>query len=262
MTAPENTPENTVLSAQSLVVNVGGDTEILHGMDLDLHSGEVLGLIGPNGAGKSTLLGALAGDLAPARGNVLLAGRSYLEYSAREAAHERAVMLQDSRVSFSHLVRDVVSMGRSAWPSDPERDNRIIDDCLRQVGMEHMQDRDITTLSGGERARVAFARVMAQRSGCMMLDEPTAAMDIGHQERTMLSVRALAEGGTGIIVVLHDLNLAAHYCDRLALLSEGRIAAVGDPSKVCTAEQLSAVYGWPVSVSRVDGQMWIRPAPQ
>lgn len=171
-------------------------------------------------------------------------------------------MLQDSHVSFSHLVRDVVGMGRSAWPSDPARDERIVDDCLEQVGMMPKQDRDVTTLSGGERARVAFARVMAQQAGCVMLDEPTAAMDIGHQERTMSTVRGIAAAGTGVLVVLHDLNLAAQYCDRLALLSDGRVEALGSPADVCTSERLSAVYGWPVSVSAVEGQLWIRPTPQ
>ncbi|MGO1949220.1 MAG: heme ABC transporter ATP-binding protein [Mycobacteriaceae bacterium] len=258
------TPHDPLLHAGDIVVTVGPGrhpTEILHGVDLTLHPGEVLGLIGPNGAGKSTLLAALSGDATPSGGSVLLAGRNYGDYGPREAAQHRAVMLQDPRVSFAHLVRDVVEMGRSAWPRDPARDARIVDDCLHEVGMGDMQDRDITTLSGGERARVAFARVMAQQAGCVMLDEPTAAMDIAHQERTMHSVRRLASRGAGVIVVLHDLNLAARYCDRLALLSEGGIVATGTPDEVCTADRLSGVYDWPVSVSRVDGHLWIRPTP-
>lgn len=255
-----------VLSARGVVVDTGGRsaTEILHGVDLDVHAGEVLGLIGPNGAGKSTLLGALAGDTTPTAGSVLLQGRPYRDYSTRQAARIRAVMLQDSRVSFSHLVRDVVEMGRSAWGADGD-DAGLVDDCLRTVGMLEMQDRDVTTLSGGERARVAFARVMVQQAECVLLDEPTAAMDIGHQERTMRTVRRLAGStgvqGAGVIVVLHDLNLAAQYCDRLALLSDGRVDAVGAPGEVCTAQRLTEVYDWPVRVSRVEGQLWIRPAP-
>lgn len=267
--------DRVVLSARRVVVTVGGSrngrhgTEILHGVDLDLHEGEVLGLIGPNGAGKSTLLGALSGDTEPVSGEVLLAGRPYREYGVREAARTRSVMLQDSRVSFSHLVRDVVEMGRSAWVGSrgaTERDDRVadralVDACLDDVGMLEMQDRDVTTLSGGERARVAFARVMAQQARCTLLDEPTAAMDIGHQERTMRSVRRVAAGGVAVIVVLHDLNLAAQYCDRLALLGDGRIEAVGSPAEVCTAERLSRVYEWPVSVDEMHGELWIRPTP-
>jgi iron complex transport system ATP-binding protein len=137
----------------------------------------------------------------------------------------------------------------------------VVDACLADVGMLEMQDRDVTTLSGGERARVAFARVMAQQARCTLLDEPTAAMDIGHQERTMRSVRRVAAGGVGVIVVLHDLNLAAQYCDRLALLGDGRIEAVGSPAEVCTAERLSRVYEWPVSVDEMHGELWIRPTP-
>ncbi|WP_010122337.1 heme ABC transporter ATP-binding protein [Corynebacterium nuruki] len=256
----------TLLEASGAVVGLGG-REILHGVDLAVHAGEVVGLIGPNGAGKSTLLSVLSGDTAPSAGRVDLLGEPYTGYSAREAARARAVMLQDPTVAFAHLVRDVVQMGRAAWPRDPQADRLIVDGCLEAVGMTELQDREITTLSGGERARVAFARVMAQGARCLLLDEPTAAMDIGHQERTMVTARTLAHEtaadgtGRGVLVVLHDLNLAARYCDRLALLSAGRVVAVGTPREVCTAERLSTVYEWPVSVSDVDGQLWIRPTP-
>ncbi|AGP30520.1 heme ABC transporter ATP-binding protein [Corynebacterium terpenotabidum] len=254
------TTAEKLLVAEGLSVSLGG-REILHGLDLTLHAGEVVGLIGPNGAGKSTLLAVLAGDTHPSAGRVQLLGRGYRDYSAREAARARAVMLQDPTVSFAHLVRDVVEMGRAAWSSDQEISRDIVDTCLAEVGMDHMQHREITTLSGGERARVALARVMAQRARCVMLDEPTAAMDIGHQERTMHSARRIAAGGDGVIVVLHDLNLAARYCDRLALLDGGHLAAVGTPAEVCTTERLSEVYRWPVSVSRAQGELWIRPTP-
>ena len=244
------TPGSTVLEAKSVVVTAGRKT-LVDGVDLHVRAGEVLGLIGPNGAGKSTLLSALAGDKPPHSGSVELFGRPYSEYSPREAARLRAVMLQDPTVSFAHLVRDVVEMGRAAWRlRDPATDAEIIDRCLAEVDMTGMADREITTLSGGERARVALARVLAQTAGCVMLDEPTAAMDIGHSERTMHTVRRVASEGAGVVVVLHDLGTAARYCDRLALLHAGRIFAVGTPEEVCTESTLSHVYGWPISVTR------------
>ncbi|ANI91234.1 heme ABC transporter ATP-binding protein [Dietzia timorensis] len=242
------TPGTTVLEARSVVVTAGKKT-LVDGVDLQVRAGEVLGLIGPNGAGKSTLLSALAGDRPPHSGSVELFGRPYSDYSPRQAARLRAVMLQDPTVSFAHLVRDVVEMGRAAWPGDPDRDAQIIDRCLAEVDMTGMADREITTLSGGERARVALARVLAQTADCVMLDEPTAAMDIGHSERTMHTVRRVAGEGAGVVVVLHDLGTAAKYCDRLALLHAGRIFDVGTPEEVCTEDTLSHVYGWPISVT-------------
>lgn len=257
----------SVIDAVDVAVAVGG-REILRGVSVSVAPGEVLGLIGPNGAGKSTLLSVLAGDLSPTRGRALLMGREYAAYSAREAARLRAVMLQNPAVSFAPLVRDVVEMGRSAHRRDREVDADVVDACLRQVDLLALQDREVTTLSGGERARVALARVMAQQASVVLLDEPTAAMDVGHQERTMRTVRGLAAGGVGVIIVLHDLNTAARYCDRLALLGDGGLAGVGSPDEICTEELLSAVYDWPVAVSRhdeadVEGtvvpQLWIRP---
>ena len=239
-----------MLEAKSVVVRAGKKT-LVDGVDLEVRAGEVLGLIGPNGAGKSTLLSAMAGDRPPASGGIELFGKPYSAFTPRKAARLRAVMLQDPTVSFAHLVRDVVAMGRAAWRlRDPAKDGEIIDRCLAEVDMAGMAEREITTLSGGERARVALARVLAQTAQCVMLDEPTAAMDIGHSERTMHTVRRVAADGAGVVVVLHDLGTAAKYCDRLALLHEGRIFAVGTPEEVCTEGTLSHVYGWPISVSR------------
>ncbi|WP_333617800.1 heme ABC transporter ATP-binding protein, partial [Dietzia sp.] len=232
---------DVILSAESVSVTAGR-AELLADVDAEVRVGEVLGLIGPNGAGKSTLLAALAGDVRPAHGEVRLFGERYSAYSAREAARLRAVMLQDPTVSFAHLVRDVVEMGRAAWPGDPAGDDALVDRCLAEVDMAGMDEREITTLSGGERARVAFARVLAQSARCLLLDEPTAAMDIGHAERTMGSVRRVAAEGVGVAVVLHDLGAAARYCDRLALLDSGRIRAIGAPAEVLSEELLSEVY--------------------
>ena len=244
--------EGPVLCARGVGVSIGS-AELLREVDLEVHPGEVVGLIGPNGAGKSTLLAAMSGDLRPARGTVELLGKPYREYSARAAARVRAVMLQDSAVSFAHLVRDVVAMGRSAWAADPDGDDALIDRCLTEVDVAHLEEREVTTLSGGERARVALARVLAQTARCVLLDEPTAALDIAHAERTMRTVRRIAAEGAGVLVVLHDLGTAARYCDRLALLARGEVVAVGTPGEVCTSEILSRVYGWPIAVSEHRG---------
>ncbi|KQB83125.1 heme ABC transporter ATP-binding protein [Corynebacterium oculi] len=251
---------NPVIEARGIGVRVRG-RELLRGVSLGAYPGEVLGLIGPNGAGKSTLLAALAGDRAPSSGEVMLAGRPYGEYRSREAARLRAVMTQDTSVSFAHLVRDVVALGRTPWPREPQRDREIIDYALGVLNLHELQERDITTLSGGERARVALARVIAQQARCVLLDEPTAAMDVGYQEHTLHLARHLVAAGVAVIVVLHDLGAASRFCDRLALLCDGRLVEVGTPEEVCTAERLSEVYQWPVAVDKVPGVgMWIRPA--
>ncbi|MBC3185657.1 heme ABC transporter ATP-binding protein [Corynebacterium sp. zg-331] len=249
------------LEARDVSVRVRG-RELLTGVSLGVRPGEVLGLIGPNGAGKSTLLAALAGDCSPDGGEVLLAGKPYASYSPREAARLRAVMTQDTTVSFAHLVRDVVALGRTSWPRDPRRDGEIIDYALDVVRLHDVQEREVTTLSGGERARVALARVIAQQARCLLLDEPTAAMDVGYQEHTLHLARHLAATGVAVIVVLHDLGAASRFCDRVALLRGGRLMAVGAPGQVCTAERLSEVYQWPVAVDAAAGAgLWIRPAP-
>ena len=254
--------KEAIVRGRDLHVTLGGkDTqrEILAGVDIDLHAGEVVGLIGPNGAGKSTLLGLLSGDMEPTAGTVEIAGSTYADLGDKVAARIRSVMMQDSRVSFSYTVRDVVTMGRTPWGRDVARDEPIIAGALREVGIEHLADRDVTTLSGGERARAALARVIAQDAQCVMLDEPIAAMDIGHSERTMLTVRRLAAQDRAVLVVIHDLATAARHCDRLVLLAGGGVHASGAPEEVCTAKNLSDVYGWPVDVSFHEGIPWIRP---
>lgn len=232
---------------------------ILHDVTMEARSGEVTGLIGPNGAGKSTLLAALSGDIAVASGRVEVAGNNVATSSAQELARTRAVMLQDVGVAFSFLVRDIVEMGRHPWGTNPE-DAAIVDAALATTGMTHLQDREVLTLSGGERARAAFARVLAQQTPVVFLDEPTAAMDVRFQEQTMGIVRGLAAQGVAVIVVLHDLQLAARYCDRVVCLKSGEVAATGSVEEVYADEVLSGVYDWPISVSRMDGRVFVSPA--
>ena len=235
-------PAEALLSATGITV-VMGEKTLLNDVSVVARRGEVLGLIGPNGAGKSTLLSVLSGDLIPFSGSVSICGYDPAQASALELAKSRSVMLQDVSVSFAFLVRDVVSMGRRPWARTDKsaRDDAIIDAALAATEVNHLSDRDIMTLSGGERARVALSRVLAQQT-------PTAALDIGHQEQALGLVRALAKKGAAVIVVLHDLNAAAAYCDRIVCLADGTVAAQGTVAEVYTEETLSAVYGWDIQV--------------
>lgn len=243
-----------MIEARDVVVRVGGAT-LLRDVTFTALPGTVTGIIGPNGAGKSTLLAALAGDLPLAAGSVTIGGLAPNSSSARSLAQVRAVMLQDVNVAFSFLVRDVVSMGRRPW-AGMERsadDAERVEAALELTGTAKLADRDIMTLSGGERARVALARVLAQETPVTLFDEPTAAMDIGYQERTLGIIRGLAAAGGTAVVVLHDLNAAAAYCDRFYCLRDGAVAACGGVDQVFQSSVLSEVYDWPIRVSRDGG---------
>lgn len=225
---------------------------ILAGVDIEANHGELVGLVGPNGAGKSTLLGVLAGDITPSSGEVFIDGRSLLGIASKELARKRSVVTQSFQISFPFTVREVVAMGRNPWPSSAVEDAHSIDAALAECGIDHLQHQPLPTLSGGERARVAFARALAQDTPTLLLDEPTAALDIGHQEALLSSARSRTEAGSTIICVLHDLNLAAAYCDRVALMEEGSISHCGTPGSVFTDEILSRAYGHPISVVEQD----------
>lgn len=256
MTAP-------FLTATSVSYRVG-DRQILHDVSLDVAPGEVLALIGPNGAGKSTLLSLLAGDAAPSSGQVTLGGRPLADYRPVELARTRAMLLQQTSVAFSYTVRQVVQMGRAPWrgTAQAEQDHEIVAAALADTDTAHLADRDVRTLSGGEAGRAHLARVFAQRTPLLLLDEPTAALDILHQEQTLTRARAYARQGAAVVVVLHDLDVAASYSDRLVLLAQGQVVAQGRPQQVCTAERLSAVYGHPIEVLThpVTGRLLVLPA--
>lgn len=249
-----------MLAAQGVHVDING-REILHGVDVELRHGEVTAVIGPNGAGKSTLFSVLSGDLEPRRGSVTLNGHPVAQWKARDAARERAVMVQDSAVSFPFTVREVVQMGRNAWQrtEQADRDEEVVDGAIAAVEIEHLEDRPITVVSGGERQRTALARVLAQEGRAVLLDEPVSAMDIAHQERTLTLCRELASRGHAIAVVLHDLDSAAVYGDRVVLLDHGRVVADGTPEVVCTAELLSEVYATPIEVFDLHGVRRVMP---
>lgn len=227
-----------------------GGALILDEVSLEVRAGEVLALVGPNGAGKSTLFAALAGDIEPEAGRIVLDGQPLARWSGPEAAMRRAVLLQQVTLSFPFTVREVVEMGRTPWHGTHREDDdeHAVADALRQADVEQFAARRFGSLSGGEKARVALARVLAQRAGLLLLDEPTAALDLRHQELVLAVARQRAAAGAGIAVVLHDLNLAAAHAGRVAVLSRGRVVACGAPAEVLTEPVLNEVYQHPVDV--------------
>lgn len=239
-----------VVASTNQVTLIRAGKKLLDQVSLDLHAGEVLALLGPNGAGKSTLLGVLAGDNEVDDGDVFFRGRRMSEWSLHELARRRSVLLQDNPVLFPFTVHQIVEMGRAPWRRTPfeAEDNEAITEAVQAADVAHLGNRRVPSLSGGERARVGFARVVAGRTGVLMLDEPTAALDLGHQETLLELTRQRAAAGDAVLIVLHDLNLAAAYADRIALLRNGKIVACDTPEKVLTAETVSEVYGTPVEV--------------
>lgn len=227
-----------------------GDTAIVDRVSVDVAYGELLALVGPNGAGKSTLLGLMTGDRSPRSGSVTLDGTALEHLSAKELARRRAVLAQENHVSFPFHVREVVAMGRSPWRgTDREHDDElIIDRSMDLTDVTHLKDRTFTSLSGGEKSRVSLARVLAQDTSVVLLDEPTAALDLRHQEEVMTVARDLAHAGKAVVVVLHDLSLAAAYADTIAVLHRGQVAALGDPAEVIVPALVQEVYGIRVRV--------------
>ncbi|MET9132895.1 heme ABC transporter ATP-binding protein [Streptomyces antibioticus] len=238
---------NVVAEADGVWVRLGG-RDVLCGVDVRVRAGEVLALVGPNGAGKSTLLAALAADLPAAAGTVRIHGRPAGGWSAPELALRRAVLPQAAVLSFPFTVADVVRMGRAPHDSSPAEDEAVIAEAMAATEVTHFAARPFSALSGGERARVALARVLAQRAPLLLLDEPTAALDLKHQELVLRLCRERAREGDAVVVVLHDLGLAAAYAHRVAVLHEGRAAADGPPAEVFTGRLLSEVYDQPVEV--------------
>lgn len=228
-----------------------GSTALVAGVSLSIAPGEVVGLVGPNGAGKTTLLGLLAGDLRPTSGEVTFFGRSTSRVSEAELARERAVMAQSTDVAFAFTVLEIVVLGRAPFGAgETASDVRIAREAIARVGIGSLERRAYPDLSGGEQQRVHLARVLAQvengRSGrALFLDEPTSSLDPAHQHRALVAAREIAGAGLAVVTVLHDLDLASRYCDRIALLARGRVVRVGPPKDVLDASLLTEVFDIP-----------------
>ncbi|WP_457030453.1 heme ABC transporter ATP-binding protein [Kitasatospora sp. P5_F3] len=242
-------PGAELLTAAGLRLVVDG-RELLGGVDLVVRAGEVLALLGPNGAGKSTLLSVLAGDVLPTSGTVTLNGRPLDGYRPAELALHRALLPQAAALSFPFPAGEVVRMGRAPWAGTAAEaeDDAAVTAALAATESAAFVDRPFTALSGGERARIALARVLAQRTALLLLDEPTAALDLRHQELVLRVARERARAGDAVVVVLHDLSLAAAYADRVVLLAGGRAVADGPVAEVLEAALLTEVYAHPVEV--------------
>ncbi|MGA3486906.1 heme ABC transporter ATP-binding protein [Micromonosporaceae bacterium DT55] len=240
---------SVAIEVRDLRVELGG-RRVLDGIDLTVRTGEVHALVGPNGAGKSTLLAAICGDVAPSGGEIELDGAPWSQWSSTELALRRSMLTQRAMISFPFSVNEVAQMGRAPWSGLPESagDDEIVADALRRTDVAQFAERPFTALSGGEQARVALARVLAQRATVMLLDEPTAALDLHHQELVMQVARERAEAGDAVVVVLHDLALAGAYADTVTLIAKGRVRAAGTPDAVLTSDCLSETYGHDIEV--------------
>ncbi|MFT4258427.1 heme ABC transporter ATP-binding protein [Microbacterium sp.] len=227
-----------------------GAVRILEDVTLDIGYGRVLGLVGPNGAGKSTLLSILTGDAAPTTGTVTLDDRPLGGWDPVALSRARSVLLQANQVAFSFTAGQVIEMGRAPWigTDRSDDDDRAIADAISEADVATLAGRAFPTLSGGEKARVSLARVLAQDTPVMLWDEPTAALDLRHQEDVLTIARRLAAQGRAVVVVLHDLSLAAAYADDIAIIHHGRLVATGAPEDVLTAGRIDEVYDTPVRV--------------
>jgi iron complex transport system ATP-binding protein len=248
-----------ILRASGVGIN-RGERFLVREVDLEVFPGEVVAVVGPNGAGKSTLLAALAGDLAPQIGRVAIAGRDIAELRMHERARLRAVMPQATSLSFPFTADDVVRSGRSPWRSSPQAadDDAIVEQAIAVADVGTFRHRVFNTLSGGEQSRTILARTWAQATPIMLLDEPTAALDLQHQSLVAMAMRARADAGAGVVVVLHDLGLAGDCADRIVIMQEGHIVMDAAPELAFDPDLLSKVYREDVVVMRPSADLgWV-----
>ena len=236
-----------LLTAQDVSFRRDGQ-DILRGVTFAAAAGELVGLIGPNGAGKSTLLKVISGLWPGATGTIHLLDRPLSAYSPRDAARVVAQVPQITALDFPFTVRQVVMMGRNPhlgrFELETERDRSIAERAMRRTQTLHLADRLIGTLSGGERQRVLIARALTQEPRLLLLDEPTANLDLQHQVGIMILIGDLIRGeGLGAVAAVHDLELAARFCDRVVLMARGAVLAEGVPADVLTPDHVRAAYG-------------------
>ncbi|MFK7856963.1 MAG: ABC transporter ATP-binding protein [Granulosicoccus sp.] len=249
------------LSARSLTINKARN-RIIDNVSLHVDAGELVGLIGPNGAGKSTLLAALAGIEKPAAGTITIDQKNLRTIPAGKRAEHIAWLEQLGSVHWPVTVERLVMLGRiphlAAWSRATSTDQQAVEKAMLDAGCELLSNRQVTTLSGGERARVLLARALATEPDLLFADEPVSALDLGHQLQTMQVLRDFSRDHRAALVVLHDLSLAARYCDRLYLINHGKVVADGQVAAVLTPQNLADVYGVRV-ISGCEEVPWIVP---
>ena len=243
-----------VIAVDNLNLRVSG-FDLLRDLNFVANAGEVTVVVGPNGAGKSSLLKVLVGDLVQTSGEVRLNHRELASWAVGDKAKILATLPQHSVLNFPFTAAEVVQLGRIPHRTGIQRDAQIVDQALARVDAKYLQKRFYTQMSGGERQRVQLARVLAQicepsslGERFLILDEPTSAFDLAHQQLTLALVRELAGSGIGVVMVLHDLNLAARCADKILVLDGGRIAAQGTPTEVLTVAVIDQVFGVDVEI--------------
>ncbi len=250
------------LAARDLSVDLAGE-RVLTGVTCALEPGRITGIIGPNGAGKSTLLRALAALITPSAGTVTLGGKPLATIDRQTRARAIAFLPQDRTVHWPLPVRAVVALGRIPHRTGPAGasagDLAAVDSAMADMDVTALAERTIDTLSGGERARVLFARALAQRGQTILADEPTAGLDPAHALELFAILARLAANGRTIGVALHDLSLAARFCHDVVILARGRVVATGACADVMTSERLSAAFGVRMAVGSLDGLPIVLP---
>lgn len=256
-----------MFEAQNITVNIGAKM-ILNDVSLEINAGEIVALLGANGAGKSTLLKTLCGDVKLKSGEIKLENRRLQDWHYHELARKRAVLSQHSTLAFPFTAQEVALLGRNPHirGTESKKDLEIVREALKLVEAEHLANQSYPTLSGGEQQRVHLARVLAQiwekpenSARYLLLDEPVSSLDLAHQHLTLQIARQFSHEKTGVLVVLHDLNLAANYADRICLMKNGKIYRNGTPAEVLTALNIKKVFDFDVSIIEHDGQPLVVP---
>lgn len=251
--ADSPTEASPIVTIDSVAVQLG-DVTALDGVSSIVERGDFLGLIGPNGAGKTTLLRTITAAITPDEGSVQVNGEAVHSLPSRAVSRKVAVVPQDTSLSFDFNVREIVAMGRTPYISrfsgGERADRNAVEEAMMRTEVMDFADRSVSEVSGGERQRVLLARALAQDTPLLLLDEPTASLDINHQIRTLELVRELVRDGKTVIAAIHDLNLAARYCDELLLLEEGKKMARGEPGEVLTTEHLKGAFDSRAMVTR------------
>jgi iron complex transport system ATP-binding protein len=243
-----------ILEARDLTVRYApGRPPALDAVGCRVIEGELVAVVGPNGSGKTTLVRALSGLVAAERGSVQVGGRPLAEWSRAEMARLVGVVAQREEILFPLRVEETVMLGRYAWlgalAAPGPRDRTAVESALERCDARDLVGRTIDSLSGGEWQRVRLARALAQEPKALVLDEPTAALDVRHEMETLELIRGLVNDGLAAIVITHHLNLAARFADRMLLLHQGRVLADGSPATVLRADTLGRVFEWPVAVT-------------